>query len=350
MPESTTANPGTINRESWNNDITLLEPQQFPYTSTVAKTGEAIGMSLETFTDRLDRPRLGGAREGGASGQGSNKLKDIKRHGAHQNFKQRQWAVTHHQQIIAGKGGLAGVTSAVARSRAHADIELKRDMEAINCSNQDTQAGSGGSADMLTRGAVKWMTPVGTALGTAGNIGYVDPAAQTTLASVIYHGNAAAPLFSESQLNGLLKELATIRGKADSFDGIFGYNVVETLDMFSRIASPTVTVNPNQAQFYTTRQGADEHTLELMVNIYKTSFGMLNSIPSVFVNLDDTTGLGDPNAGLVLDLDLWANDVLENMHEAEYYKRATEEGGVVQATWINLCGQPRGNGLIKAAA
>jgi len=347
MPETTTANPGTINRQSWSDDITLLEPQKTPYTSLVSKTGDAVGMLHETFTDRKEPPRKTGAREGGASGQGGNALKNIRRHGAYQHFSQRKWSVTHHQQLIAGRGGLAGVPNAIDRSRARKELELKIDGEAVNCSDLDTQDGAGGSADMQTRGAVKWLTPVGTTLGSGATL--VDPAVQATLASVITHGNATVPLFSESMLNGQLKELATIRGDADSYDAILGANVVETLDLFSRIASPSMIVNPNQAQFYTTRQGPDEHTLELMVNVYKTSFGMLNSILSFFVKVDDS-GVADPNAGLVLDTDLWCLDMLENINEAGTFKTETVEGGTWQMTWINLCEQPRGNGLIRQAA
>lgn len=346
MPETTTANPGTINRQSWSDDITLLEPQKTPYTSMARKTGDAVGMLHETFTDRVEPVSTTGSREGGASGQGGNALKNIRRHGAYQHFKQRKWAVTHHQQLIAERGGLAGVPNAVDRSRARKELELKRDIEAVNCSNLDTQDGGGGSADMQTRGAVKWLTPVGTTLGTGSTLVASD--VQATAASVITHGNAVAPLFSETQLNAQLKELATIRGDADSYDGIFGANVVETLDLFSRIASPSVIVNPNASVFYTTRQGGDEHTLELMVNIYKTSFGMLNSILSFFVNVD-SSGVADPNAGLVLDFDLWCLDMLENINEAGTFKTETTEGGTWQATWINLCEQPRGNGLIRAS-
>lgn len=343
MPESTTANPGSVNRDSWTDDITLLEPQQTPYTSMASKTSEAIGLNLETFTDRLEPASTASGREGGATGQGGNQMARIKRHGAFQHFKQRQWAVTHHQQIVSQRGGLAGVANAADRSKAHAELELKRDMEAINCSNLDTQDGAGGSADMRTRGCHKWLDTA--ALGTAGSIGYVDPTVQATANSIILHGNTVAPLFSESQLYGMLKELATIRGQSESFEGFFGATVVETLDLFSRIASPTVTVNPGTAVFYTTRQDDREHTLELMVNVYKTSFGIVNSHFTVW-NQIDAAGVGDMNAGLVLDMDLWRLDMLENVNEAETFKRATTEGGTWQATWINLCDQPRGNGRI----
>src|SRR5262245_57497166 len=135
MPETTTANPGTVNRQSWTDDITLLEPQQTPYTSAAQKTEEAIGMNLETFTDRVEPVTTSGAREAGPSGQGGNALKNLRRHGAFQHFKQRHWGTSHHQQLIARRGGLAGIPNVADRSRARKELELKRDIEAVNCSN-----------------------------------------------------------------------------------------------------------------------------------------------------------------------------------------------------------------------
>jgi hypothetical protein len=348
MPEATTANPGTINRQDWRDDITLLEPQQTPYTSRIDKRSEAAAMLVETFGDRLAPATTTGNRERGPSGAGSNQLKDIGRFNAFQHFKQRDWAVSHHQRIIATRGGLAGVSNAEDRSRARAELLLKIDMEAINCSNNETQDGAGGSADMLTRGCFKWLTPVGTTLGTGTTL--VASTFQATLNSVLVHGNTGGMLFSEDQLYQLLKELATIRGTDESFFGLFGFNVVETMDKMSRIASTNVIANPGAAAFYDTRQDADEYTIQLMVNIYKCSFGTIEVVKTVRNQWTDATATGDPNAGLVLDPDLWYIDMLESINEAATFGpdtgNATVSGGTWQATWVNLCRSPRGNGKI----
>ena len=349
MPESNTANPGTINRQDWRDDITLLEPQQTPHTSKISKVNEASAMLVETFGDRLAPATITGNREGAAVGAGSNQLKDIKRFNAYQHFKQRDWAVTHHQQLISSRGGLAGVANAEDRSRARAELLLKLDIETINCSNVETQDGGGGSADMLTRGAFKWLTPVGTALGSGTTL--VDPSMQMPADCQLLHGNNSGMLFSEDQLYQVIKALATIRGTDEAFFGLFGFNVVETMDKMSRIATTNIIANPGVLQTYTTRQNEDEYTITLMVNIYKCSFGVIEVVKTVRNNWSDTTSSGDANAGLILDPDLWYLDMLEDMHEAATFGpqtgNATKSGGTVQATWVHLCRSPRGNGVIK---
>ncbi len=348
MPETNTANPGNINRQEWKDDITLLEPQQTPHTSKISKVNEAAAMLVETFGDRLAPATISGNREGGAAGSGSNQLKDIKRFNAFQHFKQREWAVTHHQQKISERGGLAGVGNAEDRSRARAELLLKLDIETINCSNVETQDGGGGSAEMLTRGAFKWLTPVGTALGSGTTL--VDPSMQMPLDCQLLHGNNSGMLFSEDQLYAVIKALATIRGTDEAFFGLFGFNVVETMDKLSRIASTSVIASPATAQSYVTRQSDQEYTISLMVNIYKCSFGVIEVVKTVRNNWSDTTSLGDPNAGLILDSELWYLDMLEDMHEAATYGphtgNATKSGGIMQATWVHLCRSMRGNGRI----
>lgn len=341
MPETNTANPGTINRQDWRDDITLLEPQQTPFTSLVDKTDQASAMLVETFGDRLEPRRTAGQREGAPDGQGGNQLANIGRFGAYQHFSQRKWGVTHHQKLIAQRGGLAGVSNAAERSRTRSELELKLDVEAVNCSNLETQDGGGGTAAMQTRGAFRWLDPTGALTPT------VAASFRSTAASQLLHGNNSGMLFPEDSLYAQLKELSAIRGAKGNYKGIFGYNVVETMDKLSRIATTSVTANPATAQSYTVRQGADEFTINLMVNIYNCSFGQLEVIPTVANLWSDTTNSGDPNAGLVLDMELWYLDMLENINEASTSATATVECGTWQTTWVNICRSPRGNGRIQ---
>ena len=342
--ESNTANSGTINRQYWRNDITLLEPQKTPYTSRVGKKTEAAAMLVETFGDRLGTVTTAGKREGGPSGVGGNALKDIGRFGAFQHFTQQEWAVTHHQRIIAQRGGLAGISDAEEYSRTRTELLVKLNIEVVNCSNLETQDGQGGVADMQTRGAFRWLDDNGALTPT------VDPKFRATLASHIIHGNVSGMLFTEDQLYQQLKELARIRGESQGFFGLFGLNVVETLDKMSRIASTNVIANPPAAVLYTTRQNDQEHTIQLLVNVYKCSFGSVEVVPTTRLLWNDATQLGDPNAGLTLDPDLWFLDFLENINEATTFGRdtgnATASGGTWQSTWVNECRSPRGNGRI----
>lgn len=328
-------------REDLRNDITLLEPEETPYTSLVNKTSQAAAMFTEVQGDRLRAPRTTGFREGNPTGGGGNREVRRGRFGVYQHFTQDEWSVTHHQQIISERGGIAGVANAADRDMAQTEAAVKRDIEAVNCSALETQDGQGGGAAMQTRGGFKWLTPQGTALSPEVPNDFRVPAA-----AILAHGNAGGILFTEDNLADLIKDgLKPVHGGKRRYTVIGGNNVVNTIDHFSRIVSSSVVANPAQAQHYTVRQGADELTLRLMVNIYETSFGTLEMMSTEF-NQISATGVGDPNSALVLFLELWELDMLEDLNEAEHWERATGEGGIVQCTWANRCLSPRGNAKI----
>jgi hypothetical protein len=221
------------------------------------------------------------------------------------------------------------------------EAAVKRDIESVNCSNLETQDGQGGAQAMQTRGGFKWLTPAGTALSPEVPTDFRVPAA-----AVLAHGASSGLLFTEDQLAGLMKDgLKPVHGGKRQYTLIGGNNVVDTIDHMSRIVSSSVNTQPATAQNYTVRQGADELTLRLMVNIYETSFGKLEVMSTEF-NQIDTNGVGDPNSALVLFLDLWELDMLEDLNEAEHWEHATYEGGIIQCTWANRCLSPRGNAKI----
>ena len=341
--QATTANPGTTGgmREDLRNDITILEPEETPYTSLVDKTSNAAAMLTEVQGDRLRAPRTTGFREGNPTGSGGNREVRRARFGVFQHFAQDEWSVTHHQQIISQRGGIAGVPNAADRDMAQTEAAVKRDIESVNCSALETLDGAGGSAAMQTRGGFKWLTPAGTALTPTVPDDFRIPAA-----AVLTHGAAGGILFTEDQLANLIKDgLKPVHGGKRRFTVIGGNNVVNTIDHFSRIVSASVIANPATAQMYTVRQGADELTLRLMVNLYETSFGTLEMMSTEF-NQITAAGVGDPNSALVLFLELWELDMLEDLNEAEHWEHASFEGGVIQATWANRCLSPRGNGKI----
>lgn len=351
--QATTAIPGTTggNREDLRDDITMLEPQKTPYTSTVTKTSEASAMLSEVLGDRMRAPRTNGTREGTAGGKGGNKATRRARFGVYTHRQQDEWGVTLEQQIISKRGGTAGVSNEADYQRSKTMSEFKRDLEAVNMSNNDGQDGAGGDADMKTRGVMKWLTAAGTALtpeipndfrvpgGTASG---ESPDLNGSTSCVFIHGNTTPQLFTEDQLLKLCKNVSLTHGGKESFDLIGGVNVVETIDHFERIISSS-TVTP-----YTVSHFGGERSIEMMVNVYECSFGKINVIGSQFVQCD-STGTGDPNAAALLKMDLWYIDSLQDLEEVETYKNAGGEGGTYLTLWQNVCLSPRGNGKLIAA-
>lgn len=341
--ETTTAVPGTAggNREDLRNDISLLEPQERPYSSLVDKRTEAAATLIETLSDRMRAPRTTGAREDAPTGKAGNKAVKRGRFGVYLHRCMDEWAVTRTQQLISLRGGVAGVPNEMARDAARTELEVLRDMEAVACGDQETLDGAGGAAEMKTRGNFLWLTPSGTTLTPTVSDDFRVPAP-----AVLTHGNASGILFSEDQLVDLIKDgLKPIHGGKKDFTIIAGNNVVNTIDHFSRIVSSSVVANPATAQFYNVRQGSDDLTVRMMVNIYETSMGKLHVMSTEFNKLN-SAGAGDPNAALILFLELWYLDFLEELDETEHWENASGEGGVFSAQFANICRSPRGNAKI----
>jgi hypothetical protein len=353
MPQATTLIPGTTggNREDLRDDITMLEPQKTPYTSAVAKTAEAKAMLTEVLGDRMRAPRTNGTREGTAGGRGGNKAVKRARFGTYMHRAQDDWAVTLEQQLISRRGGTAGVSNEADWQRAKTLSEFKRDIEAVNMSTNDGQDGAGGDADMKTRGVMKWLSPSGTTLtptvpndfrvpgGTASGDA-VDTGG--SLSCVFTHGNTAPQLFTEDQFNKIGKNLGKIHGGKETFDCIAGDNVIETVDHFERLIARSTT------ESYTVPHFGGDATIQMMVNIYESSFWRVNMIGSQFVQCD-SDGVGDANAAAILKMDLWQLDHLQELSEVETYDNAGGEGGTYLTLWLNECFSPRGNGKIIRA-
>jgi|ERR1044071_4071608 hypothetical protein len=353
--QATSAIPGTTggNREFLRDDITVLEPEKTPYTSMVAKTNEAAAMLVETVSNRYRAPRTSGSREGTAGGKGNNKAVKRARFGNYMHRAQDEWAATREQVLLSQRGGVAGVRNEADWQRAQTLAEFKRDLEAVNCSNNEAQNGAGGDADMKTRGCFKWLTPASGSYGGGALSPDVDanfrvpgsaslgdaPDASGSVSCVYAHNVAAPQLFTEDNFNKLGKNLQKIHGGKETFEMIAGDNVVETVDHFSRIvASSTSTA-------YTVPHYGGETTISMMVNIYESSFWRVNVIPTQW-NQVNTAGAGDPNAALIMHMDLWYLDFLQNLDEVESYENAGGEGGTFLAEWVNMCLSPRGNAKI----
>lgn len=348
--QATSAIPGTAggNREDLRDDITMLEPQKTPYTSMVSKTSEAKAMLSEVLGDRMRAPRTTGSREGTAGGKGGNKAARRRRFGNYMHRAQDEWACTLEQQLLSRRGGVAGVTNEADWQRSKSLSEFKRDIEAVNMSNNDGQDGAGGDADMKTRGVMKWLAPSGTTLTptvpddfrcVGGTTSGQAPDEAGASSCILIHGQTTPQLFTEDFFNKLGKNLQKIHGGKESFELICGDNIVETIDHFERVVANSLSTP------YTVPHFGGDASIKMMVNIYESSFWRVSVIGSQFVQVD-ANGLGDANAGALLKMDLWYLDHLQELDEIEQYTNAGGEGGTFLCEWQNMCLSPRGNGKI----
>lgn len=328
------------NREDLRDILTILEPEETPFTSAVTKGDGPSSTFIEVLADTLRKPRTTGTREGQDAGKGNNKVAKRTRFGSYVHRVQDEFGVTDVQQAISKRGGVAGVDNEYGNSKAKALREVKRDIEAICCSTVEMQGGS--DADMQTRGLGTWI------LDTAQTVQAVPadfrpPAAvaagswaETSLSTIIT-GCTAANL-TEAIFVGVLRNLQKIHGGKQDYMVLSGDTITQTVDNFTRVNSAPLATR------YHVQQDASSHEITLSVSVFDSTFGRANIVPTQFNNVSSTTGLGDPLSAYVLKLSLWQMMFLENLHSVDQEENAGGMSGYVKAMFALIGLNPKGNG------
>lgn len=332
MNSNSYGNPGVAggNKEWLDSKLTILEPEETPFTSLVPKDNNAKSTFHEVVADRLRAVRTSGTREGDSGPKGGNKAVKRQRFGAYLHRWMDTYGVTDVQQAVSEAGGVAVTDDEYADAKAKALREVKRDMEATLCSNNDTQGAS--DDEMKTRGAFKWLASSQTPAIPAD---FLTPAAQrlTSVATLIEAG--------ANSLNSVLKSLKSQYGGAREFHMIAGNDYVEDVDLFTRTGDGGTT-----ATRYRVQETGGEREITMMVRVFSSSFGRLVVHPSDFLQVD-SSGVGDVDSALILNLDLWKLSFLERLHAVDDTEDAGGMSGYVKSIGGLFCSMPRGNASIQ---
>ena len=184
---------------------------------------------------------------------------------------------------------------------------------------------------MTTRGAFSWISDSAQANNAV-------PQAFRSLTGAILSGvGVTIPLFTEDQLNGMLKTLKGVYGGKRTYELIAGNNVVDTIDHFTRI-------DAYQGR-YKVLEDAEENEITLMCNVFESSFGRVEVHPSDFCKVD-ANGNPDPNAAVLLNSELWHMDLFDGLHAMDLPDLGGGPSGYAKVMWALLCDSPRGNGKI----
>ena len=338
------ASPGTTggNREDLRDIITILEPEQTPVLSAMKKGQGPRGTYTEVLADELDAPTTDGQPEGKDISQFANKAVKRQRFGNNIQIATRDFGVTDVQMLV----DTAAVSNEYEYAKMKTLREMKRDIESTLCSNNERQSGNGTDA-WKTRGLFRW-TGSGRATGSDGGESssqmartkpddvpseYSTPAAQDI--------DAAGDL-TEAKLNGVLQSLFETHSAKKTYMGVFGPEVVEKIDNFTRIEGTTT------AQRYTLNDDATKKTINLEVKVFNSSFGRVNVIPSVFLNRSGATF--DTDAGLILDLSLLELQYMEGLHAVNMDDEGGGPRGYAKTIYTLMCKSPKGLGAIDDGA
>lgn len=332
---------GGNREEVLKNSLTTLEPTKTPFTSSLNKVSVST-VFTEVGGDRLEAPTIGGSREGDSGTKGGNATLKRARFGVYPQRWFDQWSVSDVQQIVARKGGNYFTGNEADFAYAKKNLEHKRKIEATLLSGRDCQSSSSG--EMLTRGAFKWLAatqtpqvPTDFLAQTSGAVGSSpDSSCVTNVDNV-----------TESVLSMVLRNLSDVDGGGGEYAMYAGNLYAEDMDFLLRTDYTTGATSAESATRFNVNHSDTDQSITLVVKTFKTTFGVVHVIPTKWLRMDTvTTGVGDTDAALVLNMEMWDFGILEDTNESYTWKDSGGEGGDIKTIGSLLCYSPRGNGFI----
>lgn len=310
------------NREDLRDILTILEPEGTPVTSMIAKGPAPEATLVEVLADTLRPARKTGAPEGKDINSFSNKSNKRQRFGNYIHILEDTFAVTDVQMHVA----TAGTNNLYGEEKAKCLRELKRDLEAVVCGDQEMQQGSN-AADWQTRGLFTWIQ------STAQSVNPVPADYLTPAGNIGAYGSG----ITEAQFNGILQSLFTVYGQKKTYEVPAGVDFINTVDNFTRVQPSSTNQRYNVTEYASSRQ------ITLSVRVFDSSFGIANLIPDQFLKID-ANGVGAPAAALFLNMELLELQFMESLHSVDKVDEGGGPRGYCKAIASLCVKNPRGLG------
>ena len=337
-PVTQTLGAKTGNREDLRDVLTILEPEATPVTSAIKKGPGPKATIVEVLVDELSDPVVASVDEGvdyGRSGTSvtpnvtdfDNKAASRGRLSNSIHISSRTFGVTDVQGLTDTAGTQGG--GEFAYGKAKSVREIKRDIEAVICGGQDK---SSGGPSFATRGLFSWISSSGPS--------DVHTKYRTPADSIFTGATSPSSALTESALADVLQSMFEVRSEKKTYMGVLSPNVASIVDNFTRTDASA------EKQRYNVNDNASTKTINMEVKVFNTSFGTVNIVPSTFLNVTASPYAYDPDAGLLLDMDLLELQFMDPVHTVELEDQGGGRRGYTKAIYSLCCKNPRGFGKI----
>ncbi|XHR29897.1 MAG: DUF5309 family protein [Chthoniobacteraceae bacterium] len=308
--------------------IAVADMKNTPLSTMISKQRKAKLMLFSNQADAYDDPDT----EGAVDGQDVKEFEDAAKNrgeifGRLMIFEKTA-KVTTAAEAQAQAGGVAAISSEMARAKAKKAIEFKRKQEKVYLGDQDSRSDNGVKGG-LTRGMGAWIssTPQGD---------IPVPEQFRTPAGCIFDDVIAN--FTEEKLRNLLQARYEEVGMPSGvLTGITGTQIKNKVTDFSKFSDNKD--GKSNVRFYQTTNLAK---YSAMVDIYEGDYG------TVEWHLDNY--MPDQYRCEIIDLDFWAQYTLKN----PAWKDLPDLGGgpraLLQGILGIMCDNPLGQIKIKARA
>jgi hypothetical protein len=305
------------NREDLSNELTLLAPEETPLLSLCSK-GKASGTFSEWTADVLSAPSTAGISEGTDVTAFDDKFASRARLGNYTQIFRRDYIVSNLQQAV-NSVGPANVAQAEAKSMR----ELKRDVEAAICSDNDRTVENGAGTPYALRGLGNWLNSAGPS--------DVPAAYRTPSASIL----GAQP--SDTTFNDIIASIYTVNGESNNLTLIAGVALRKVISNFQR--SSGQALSPAEAVYRVT-QDASTKKITHAVTLYDSDFGVVNIITG------NPACVPNQNRGYVVNPKYLGFNTLIPMGSTRLENQGGGERGFVDMVGTLVCKHPGAHGKI----
>jgi len=320
-----TTNTGSAvsNREQLLDVLTILAPEETPILSMAPKS-KATSTFVEWTVDSLATPTTTGIREGADVTSFTDKFSGRARLGNYIQKFRRDFQVSDLQQAVDSVG-----PAKIAEAEAKSVREIKRDIEATICSNNDMTKENGTDTAYAMRGLGDWIDSA-----DPGGLSPVPASYRTPAASIHATGD-----FTESDLNDIITSIYRVSGNTQNLTLVADTELRRTISNFARAAGGT------NALVYNVNQDAEAKKITLSVSLYDSDHGMISIVNmnpdcAPDTSLKDTGYFINPSMLGVAELIPLGSTMLEN--------QGGGERGYVDAALTLLVKHPGAFGKVTA--
>lgn len=252
--------------------ISVVDAKNTPISSNIAKVGaELSNPGIYSYqADGYSAPVLDGIMSGADVASFSDQTSNRVLLSARAQKVRRAFMTDDFAANVADVAGV-GKKREFARATAVALTELKRDIEAIISSDNDSQEQTGESTPFKARGLGRWIQN-----GAQDDLAV--PASQRTPTASI--NTTATASLTESNLQAVLQSIYEVTGTTDRLVLVCGPTLKRTITNFTRF---TVNATANVFNLRQTAQSADSNTLVANVSLYEGDFSTVEIMPSLLL-------------------------------------------------------------------
>lgn len=251
-----TTNPGAAvsNREDLTDVLTILAPEETPVLSSAAKS-KASATYVEWTVDSLAAPTTTGVAEGADVTSFTDKFSNRARLGNYIQKFRRDYMVSDLQNAVDSVG-----PAKIAQAEAKSVREIKRDIEATLCSNNDRSIEDGAGTPYGLRGLGNWIASAGPA---------DVPASYRTPAGSI---QGSGTTFTETVFNNLITSIFRVTGMSNGLTLVADTALRRVISDFARTSG---------SSDYSVRKvsyDGGEASIKLSVELYESDHGIVSIV------------------------------------------------------------------------